>query len=285
MGTRVRPASLGLLYLAFTLWAPSPVRAQSPREVPREGYGLHDERTAGPFTIQRWVNSGSPEVSPAGTCECITVVYDGERQVLSLGAPGLVTALEISALSGRDINGDGQPDLIVSEWSGGAHCCYTTTVYSAGAEIRPLLALGTGNCGPGEFRDLDGDMVLEFITCDDAWAYAYCSFADSPLPRVVYAYDASRGEYLPATPRYADVFRDELAVSLEQAQAWMLSSGGKDPGLDKCQLLQPALGLMYSGRLDDGLVLIRGLYRGPDREQFEKETLARIRESLRWVAP
>jgi len=273
-----------VLLAVLALFLATPAGAQSFREPPASGYGLHDERTVGPFTVQRWVSATSPPVSPAGMCECITVVYEGERYLLSLGAPGQMSARSVSDLTGHDINGDGQPDLIFSDWSGGAHCCYTTTVHSVGPEVKLVLALDTGNCGPGEFVDLDADGVLEFVTCDDTWAYTYCSFADSPFPRVVYGYDAARAEYAPATPRYASHYRDELAIMLDRAQAWISASGGKDPGLDKCRLLHPVLGLMYAGRIDDGLVLIRGLYRGADREQFEKETLEMVRKSSFWVA-
>lgn len=275
---------LRFLLAGLVLCLVSPAYAQSPREIPSDGYGLHDQRTVGPFTVQRWVRSGSPEVSPAGMCECITVVYQGDRQVLSLGAPEQLAALQISDLTGQDINRDGHPDVIVSDWSGGAHCCFTTTVFSVGTEVKEVLSLGTGHCGPGEFKDLDDDGVLEFITCDDRWAYTYCTFADSPFPRVVYAYNALRGDYAAATPRYAGRFRDELASALESAQTWMSASGGKDTGLDKCRLLPAVLGLMYSGRMEDGLVLIRGLYRGKDREQFERETVEMVRQSPRWVA-
>jgi hypothetical protein len=268
----------------FLLLSASPARGQTPREIPYAGYSLHDERAVGPFTVQRWVSSESPEVSPAGMCECITVVYQGERLVVSLGAPREMTARQISDLTGQDINRDGEPELIVSEWSGGAHCCYTTTIYSAGTEAaRQIFSRNTGNCGPGGFEDLDGDGALEFVTCDDGWAYTYCSFADSPFPRVVYAYDIARGEYAPATPRFTSRFRDELAAALDEAQAWMAESNGKDGSLDKCRLLKPVLGLMFAGRIDDGLVLIRGLYRGADREVFEKETVDKVRQSPQWV--
>lgn len=267
----------------FLLSSGSPVRGQTPREVPREGYGLHDERAVGPFTVQRWVSSASPEVSPSGMCACITVIYQGDRRLLSLGAPGEVSARQVSDRTGQDVNRDGQPDVILSEWSGGADCCYTTTVFSVGTDLKEVFSRSTGKCGPGAFEDLDGDGAFEFITCDDRWANAYCAFADSPLPRVVYAYDPSRGVYVLATPRYASRFRDELAAALEGAQAWMSESDGKDPGLDKCRLLRPVLGLMYSGRMDDGLVLIRGLYRGADREAFEQETVEKVRQSPLWV--
>jgi FG-GAP repeat len=261
----------------------SPALAQAPRETPQDGYGLHYERTVGPFTIQRWINSAGPDVSPAGVCDCVTVVYEGVRRVATLGTPGTLGSFTMSDLTGTDINGDGHPDLVVSAWSGGAHCCYSTNVFSVGENVEQVLSLETGNCGPGEFEDLDGNGTREFITCDDRWAYTYCSFADSPFPRVVYSYDASRGAYVPDTPRYASHYRDQLAGALEEAQTWLSESGGKDLGLDKCRLLRPALGLMYSGRFHDGLILIRGLYHGADRNQFESETIDKIRQSPLWV--
>ena len=264
------------------LWA-VPAGAQTPREAPQDGYGLHDERSVGPFTIQRWVNSAMPDVSPAGMCDCITVVYAGARRVTTFGRPGTLTAFTASNLTGTDVNGDGFADLVVSAWSGGAHCCYSSGIYSVGETVRPILVLETGNCGPGELEDLDGNGTREFITCDDQWAYTYCSFADSPLPRVIYSYDSTRGMYVLDTPRFAASYREQLAEWLEDAQEWMSRSGGKDLGVDKCRLLRPALGLMYSGRFSDGVALIRGLYRGDDREQFEREVTQKVRQSTLWV--
>lgn len=264
------------------LWA-IPGAAQTPREAPQDGYGLHDERSVGPFTIQRWVNSAMPEVSPAGMCDCITIVYEGARRVTTFGRAGTLTAFTASTLSGTDINGDRFPDLIVSAWSGGAHCCYSSGIYSVGENVTPILVLETGNCGPGELEDLDGDRTLEFITCDDQWAYAYCSFADSPLPRVIYSYDRTRGMYVVDTPRYAARYRDQLAEALDEAQTWLSTSGGRDAAVDRCRLLRPALGLMYSGRFSDGIALIRGLYRGDDREEFEREVTQKVRSSRLWV--
>ena len=85
------------------------------------------------------------------------------------------------------------------------------------------------------------------------------------------------------TPRFASRYREELAEALDEAQTWLSESGGQDPGLDKCRLLRPALGLMYCRPLHDGIVLIRGLYRGGDRDQFERDTVERVRQSPLWV--
>jgi hypothetical protein len=269
--------------VAILVLCATPALAQAPREAPHAGYGLHDERTVGPFSIQRWVNAAMPEVSPAGMCECITVVYEGARRVLTLGQAGALAAFTVTDLSGTDVNGDRFPDLVVSAWSGGAHCCYSSGIYSVGEDVKPVLVLETGNCGPGEFDDLDGDGTKEFIICDDQWAYTYCSFAESPFPRVIYSYDAARGMYVPDTPRFASRYRAELSSALDEAQTWLSESGGRDAGLDKCRLLRPALGLMYAGRFSDGVALIRGLYRGADREQFERETVEKVRQSPLWI--
>lgn len=271
------------LVVAALVLCATPAFAQVPREVPQEGYGLHDERTVGLFTIQRWVNTTRPEISAAGLCDCLTVVYEGVRHVVTFGTPGTPAAYTLSELTGTDVNGDGFPDLVVSAWSGGEHCCYSSGVYSVGEEVKPVLALATGNCGPGTFEDLDGNGTREFITCDDRFVNMYCAFAESPFPRVIYSYDQSRGMYVVDTPKFSGKYREELAESLDEAQTWLAESRGVDVGLDKCRLLRPALGLMYSGRLHDGIVLIRGLYRGLDRDEFERDTVERVRQSPLWV--
>ena len=101
--------------------------------------------------------------------------------------------------------------------------------------------------------------------------------------RVVLFYDTSALEYRPATPRYASHYRDQMAAALDEAQNWLLERGGEDAGLDKCRLLAPVLGLMYAGRVGDGLFLLRSLYASPDRDAFAQETVTRVQASPLWV--
>jgi hypothetical protein len=269
----------GLLAL---LAAAAPASAQAARVAP-DGYQVHEETTVGPFAVRRWVSKAEPEVSPAGMCDCLLAVYRGDTLVLTIGTPGAIEALTIAAPSGRDIDGDGLPDLIVSSWSGGAHCCYATTVYSIGAAARVTLAIDTGNCGQGDFADLDGDRVLEFVTCDDQFAYAYCPFAVSPFPTVVLGYDRSERRYRPATPRFALQLRATLDRDEAAARA-ALTAPGAPADQAKCTVLQPVLGLFYAGLVEDGLKLLRGLYRGADAEDLAAEALAAVRASRLWTA-
>jgi hypothetical protein len=46
-----------------------------------------------------------------------------------------------------DKTGDGTPDLAVSYYSGGAHCCFSMYFYELGDEVKPIKALNTGDAG------------------------------------------------------------------------------------------------------------------------------------------
>lgn len=255
----------------------------TPRAAPQPGYQFHDENAVGGFVVQRWVPADAPDVSPAGMCECITLVYEGDRRLLTLGTPDDIAATSVVSPTGRDVNRDGAPELVVSTWSGGAHCCYSFAAYSVGPELRRILTVDTGKCG-GEFSDLNADGVLEFSTCDDTWAYAYCAFAYSPSPRVVFAYDVSRREYRVATPRFARNLREQVSSDLAEARRHLATSAGQDAGIDKCAVLKPALGMMYSGRMAEGQDVVRRLYPGPDRAAFLTDVMARVRASALWTA-
>jgi hypothetical protein len=266
----------------------TPVAAAAASQVvPFPGYTLHDESQHGRFHVRRWTSADSPEVSPAGTCDCIIEVYVGKRLVLKLGTPGEIVAINIDDATGRDLDGDGRGDLVVSTWTGGVHCCYSVQAYSVALKVRTLLSLDTGDCGPGEFSDLDHDGDIEFLTCDESWKDRYCSFALAPFPTVVYAYDAKSRSFRIVTPRYARHFDAEIATDKADAERQLQQGAGADSdssGDAKCSVLHPALELMYTGRMDEGLGVISSLYRGADLPAFLTETEALARASPLWVA-
>jgi len=39
---------------------------------------------------------------------------------------------EIDHVTGKDVNGDGEPDAVLVSYSGGAHCCWTYHIISLG---------------------------------------------------------------------------------------------------------------------------------------------------------
>jgi hypothetical protein len=95
---------------------------------------------------------------------------------------------------GQDITGDGKPNLVVYEWTGGAHCCYIAYVFELGDRVK-LLAEVDGKHGMPSFADLDGDSILEIIIEDWSFEYWPYSFAGSPAPKVILSW--SDGKYIP----------------------------------------------------------------------------------------
>lgn len=275
MHTSIRWLSLWLCLIAGG--------AATAHTAPAPGYTLHDEQRRDRFLVQRWVSADSAEVSPAGVCDCIVRVYVGKRLVLQLGARGEVAAISVDEATGRDLDDDGNTDLVVSTWSGGMHCCYAVRAYSVARQTRALLSLDTGDCGPGQFTDLDHDGRSEFLGCDESWKDRYCSFALAPFPTIVYAYDPTQRRYRIATPRYAHYLDAPRAAELADAERQINSAPAADSGEAKCAVLHPALELMYGGRMEEGLAAIRQLYKGADLEGFLRETEAAARASPLWV--
>lgn len=85
----------------------------------------------------------------------------------------------------RDLTGDGVPELIFREWTGGAHCCFTLFVLSLGSEVQLLDSLPLGHSDEVEIADLDGDGRPEVRAMEWAFAYWNSSFMGSPAPDVL----------------------------------------------------------------------------------------------------
>ena len=88
---------------------------------------------------------------------------------------------------GDDITGDEVPDLVVSHWSGGAHCCYDVLIFSIGEAFRLIQRIEGGH-GSVHFKDLDKDGIPELVVFDWNFAYWNASFASSPAPQVILRY-------------------------------------------------------------------------------------------------
>jgi hypothetical protein len=138
--------------VTFSVAAIASAAAQTPSVPPGKNLVLHEQRQVDRFAVQKWASEASPDLSAAGSCECVTMVYEGHRQILNLGLDYGITRVESS---GTDITGDGRAELVVTRHSGGAHCCESTTIYSVDGGASEILAVSTGNC-PEELVDRDG---------------------------------------------------------------------------------------------------------------------------------
>ena len=79
----------------------------------------------------------------------------------------------------QDINGDGDDDIVVSLWTGGAHCCISIYALSLYPEVKKLGVIDQGHGDPQEFQARDGGGLPYVQHWDGAFAYWMTSFAGS----------------------------------------------------------------------------------------------------------
>jgi hypothetical protein len=110
----------------------------------------------------------------------------------------------------QDLDADGEPEVIVDLYTGGAHCCYVSRFYRWD---------GTGyvsadrNFGDPGYRiaDLDGDGVQELIGRDYRFGYAFTAFAFSLMP--VRIYHLTAGTWQLVTTRFPDQIRADAKAA------------------------------------------------------------------------
>lgn len=85
---------------------------------------------------------------------------------------------------GRDLDGNGQPDMHVSSFSNGQSCCTTHFVYQVKPAVKRLAVYNAGNVGGGEFVDLPGRKPV-MISADDSSANAFAPYANSYFPVMI----------------------------------------------------------------------------------------------------
>jgi hypothetical protein len=100
----------------------------------------------------------------------------------------------------QDLDGNNVPEIIVSTFSGGAHCCTNFQIYTW--QNNQFIETETGylNSGGGEFKDLNGDGKIEFLTDDNAFLYQFSSYAGSFPPSLILSFN--NGELKNVTRQY-----------------------------------------------------------------------------------
>lgn len=187
---------------------------------------------------------------------------------------------------GKDINGDGVPDIVVWEWTGGVHACFLAHVVELRGDCRVLTTIDGVDSIP-HFQDLDGDGKLEVVVRDCTYAYWPGCFASSPLPEVILRWQ--KGKYHVASDlmkrgRLFDAGLRERAKVIRESSGWSRLGPGYSRWEIPQELFETALDLMYCGREERGWQFIREAWR-PGYEFDEglvKELHALMAQSPYW---
>ena len=242
---------------------------------PGSSYRLKNEILIDAYGIRFWRHTDSA----TGFEDLVIIEKTGMKSIK------IEQAAEIVTLTDADINGDGYPDIIIETDTGDAHCCLGTQVYSLGET--PILILDKPESNTeGEFKDLNGDDIYEFITTDEVFAAKYCPYASSPVVKVIMAYDITEMSYLPFSPNFPDEYKDDIARDTKNAERVSKAEtyeNGEWDETSKCSILPVALDYIYLGDLDKARSELERLYIYDDIDEFWNEVMLVVRDSPFYV--
>lgn len=118
----------------------------------------------------------------------------------------------------KDINGDGFPEIVFSNFSGGAHCCTTIAVISLRPQ-GPVVVFDEplGSDDRPVFKDLDGDGRRE-IRFEHLFEYALGSFAQGTFSVPVIYSAGKDGVYRVNTRAFSQIMSNEYDSSSQEHQ-------------------------------------------------------------------
>ena len=141
-----------------------------------------------------------------------TVFYDepvASKLCGSYCAPGSPSG-KTSSVHVLDVEHDGQPDVVLDLYSGGAHCCSIEQIFSfdPGTMTYAMTQHYFGDPGE-EIVDLGHNGRYQFLTADDAFAYEFTDFAASGLPIQIFTF--SHRHFFNVTRHYPKLIARDAA--------------------------------------------------------------------------
>ncbi len=225
-----------------------------------------DERTLGAYHVRIVEDTASHE-------KVVDITQAGRRVFARRSADWRIDHF------GEHLTGDGQPNFLLIEYTGGLHCCTRGTVLSLGPQFRDY---GTIDAADGDLTldDVDHDGIPEIKVGDFRFAYwRDVPFSDTPVPEVLYRFREGRYEVAcdlmrePA-PREAALRRQ----ARELARGWTTG----DPPVD---LWSAAVDYVYSGNPDAAWRLLDLAWPAdnPGHDEFIADLKGRLAGSPCWT--
>jgi hypothetical protein len=155
-------------------------------------------------------------------------------------APGSTNATR-SSVHVLDLEHDGQPDVVLDLFSGGAHCCSIEEIFSFDPGTMTYVETERNFGDPGErIVDLGHNSHREFLTADDSFAFAFTDFAASGLPIQILKFSGRR---------FQNVTRSYPKLIANDAAAWLRIFKGMAK-----QHFQDSVGVIAAWAADEDLL-------------------------------
>ena len=104
----------------------------------------------------------------------------------------------------RDLDADGEPEVLLDLYTGGAHCCAVTGFYRYDGDSG-IYRRSVSDFHESGYRlaDLDADGRPELSSFDDRFGYVFAPYAFSARPPQIWQWD--EGDLVDATRRFTEV--------------------------------------------------------------------------------
>lgn len=136
-----------------------------------------------------------------------------DKVVLNASLPEEVHATyfdepNLSSFRVIDLNGDGEPEVLLTIYSGGAHCCFSSVLYGFDRTSGHYIAL-TRSWGdfPPSLHRYGGTSQLVIVHAASSFAYTFSSFAGTGFPIEILGYTPVKLVDLVAC--YPNITRDD----------------------------------------------------------------------------
>lgn len=196
--------------------------------------------------------------------------------------------MEIDPITGKDVNGDGYPDAVLVSFSGGAHCCWTYSIFSLGRY--PGLVAEFENRSTASFADLGGNGGVEILIRDGTFDEGFgLSHAFSPFPLLIVQLKGAKFEDVGA--KYWRVFEKQILKErskLKKANLREFRQSNPDKihsSLDyldtKYRVLAIILDYLYAGRTREAHKVLGGLWPAEEEKSTWEEMIGGYCSGLR----
>lgn len=163
-------------------------------------------------------------------------------------------ALSVDPISGADLNGDGKPEIVLSGYSGGLHCCYVYEIVSL--EHTPKVIHVFSSPSPIAFeKQPDGTVLIR--AADGVFNYFLVPPQAAVIPQLIFRLDGNN--LVDVSAKYPEIYDKEIAqaraqLTPEEAEKFKKSNfhatlySDQVPAIHK--VLTIVLDYIYSGRED-----------------------------------
>jgi hypothetical protein len=258
----------------------------------------HQEETSLPYVARVYFDANAKD----GTDSYFEILKDGKRVYVQkakrkgekffIGTMYKDDPDAALVKMGMDITGAGQPDLVISEWLGGANCCLLFHVFEIGPTFKKLGVIDAafGDSGP-HFLHPDKDSKITGLTIEiHDWTFANWNtdFADSPAPKVILHFNDNAYRMAPDLMRASVLRASDLPVRAAEVKSYAPSAkGGTWPQAKVSpQLWSTMLDLIYSGHAEDASKFLDDAWppKVQGKDAFARDFRAQLAKSKYWPA-